>query len=203
MHNGCAFLTEKKVITPRVRFSLSDHALLMLAVKVRFHTEFHGRRLEPHAAAEALQAEEDQHLATALIKRLERRREAATFSATLQLADWNKLSYSYPSKLAGIERVNETVNRFEAAISALDDVVPLLTPYLIPPRYVNWHDHAVELAQDFRRHLRECNPSRQFGISEKGPVVGFVTAVIPLITGENPDEGAVYKYLIRHIGPKS
>jgi hypothetical protein len=218
------FLTKKEVMKPNRRWDLSDNALLTLATNILIRSEFHGRPMAHHPWTEAFLDEEDQHRAAALRKGLERRREAAK----LQLAEWK--DYPTPDDFRAaaaafpraewkdhptpddlhvrmeIERINETIDKLAAAISALDDVAPILKPYFIWPRnitYTHWHDHAVELARYFGHHLRECNPSRRFGISEKGPVVGFVTAVIPLITGENPDDGTVYKYLIRHIGPRS
>jgi hypothetical protein len=60
-----------------------------------------------------------------------------------------------------------------------------------------WHFFADDLADEFRVAMRSTNPKREFKDSHNGPVQAFLVAVIPLITGENPNGAAVAQYLRR------
>jgi hypothetical protein len=55
----------------------------------------------------------------------------------------------------------------------------------------SWKEIALSVANSFQVAMRRNNPKAKLGFSNDGPVQRFVTAVIPLITGETPNVGTV------------
>ncbi len=60
-----------------------------------------------------------------------------------------------------------------------------------------WNDFATSLATRFREAMQTTNPDVILELSDTGPVARFVTAAIPLITGETPTQVAVARHLQR------
>jgi hypothetical protein len=191
-----AFLSEKEVRKLKVKWDLSDKALLFLAVDIFVRAHYHRNPPPLHPYAEAYAgATETRYYAEWLLERLEKLHSAGIPA----LAVWHGLPDDDPSKPAWIESCNEHISRLAAAIAALAAVVPhLKSSGLWPPRRATWRDHAVALAQHFVDRIRECNPGHQIGVSDDGPVTSFVRAVIPLITEETPTQGDVYGFLNEH-----
>lgn len=68
------------------------------------------------------------------------------------------------------------------------------------PIEMKWHEFSPCLATLFREAVRAENPKlAPLKSSNKGPVVRFLAAVIPHITGETPELGAIAKYLGRKV----
>ena len=62
---------------------------------------------------------------------------------------------------------------------------------------IHWNMYQDALASAFIIAMSSTNPEIDLGISNAGPLPRFVTAMIPLITGDNPSELAVARSLQR------
>jgi hypothetical protein len=60
-----------------------------------------------------------------------------------------------------------------------------------------WPEHANTLADAFRKAMHSTNPELELGVANSGPVVRFITAVVPYITDETPTGAAVAQHLKR------
>jgi hypothetical protein len=85
-----------------------------------------------------------------------------------------------------------------AAVAATRVRHSLLLPIsqLAPP-IERWHHFAEDLADAFRGAMHSTNPGLELRLSNNGPVVRFLKALVPEITGEEPTLNSVARYLQR------
>lgn len=62
-----------------------------------------------------------------------------------------------------------------------------------------WHSWAVVIASSFCSVINKNNPTVSLRYSNTGPIVRYLRAIIPLITGEEPSTVAIARYLQRRI----
>ena len=60
-----------------------------------------------------------------------------------------------------------------------------------------WHHFAEDLADAFRKAMHSTNPGLELRLSNNGPVVRFLKALVPEITGEKPTLGSIARHLQR------
>jgi hypothetical protein len=186
------FLLDKKVRKPRAKWELSDLALACLAANISVRAERHRAPLSPDLIIAPFLGTEAQDAAASVREGLERRREAAGLALTF----WQERPAHDHDKSTQIERIGTAIANIDAALSALDQVAPILKPAIWPRSPTTWRHHAVELARDFVRRVRECQPADySIGLATDGPVAAFVHAVIPLVTGEEPKLNNVAVFL--------
>jgi hypothetical protein len=188
------FLLEKKVRKPRAKWELSDLALACLAANISARAKRHRVPLSPNRFTSPFLGTETQDAAATVREGLERRREATV----LALAFWqDELAHDWnlPTQ---VERFGGVIAKIDAALSALDQVAPILKPAIWPRSLTTWRHHAVELARDFVMRMGECQPAHPVGLGTNGPVAAFVHAVIPLVTGEEPKLANVAVFLKEH-----
>jgi hypothetical protein len=190
------FLKEKEVRKPNAKWDLDDKAMLMLAVDIFVRANYHHHPPPADPKFEVyVDISRTRDLAELALEGL----EALHSASTQGLATWHELPDLDPSKLTQIERCNEHISRLASAIAALADVVPHLQP--LPRQRLSqrpWTDHAIALARHFVIRKRNCNPGHYTGFSNPGPVVSYVRAVVPLITGDTPTDGDIYTFLYPH-----
>jgi hypothetical protein len=73
------------------------------------------------------------------------------------------------------------LRNLQGSIEALQELNYL---FVAPPQISGWKDIAPILAELFKDAMRNANPHKTFGNSNGGPVAKFVSAMIPMITGE-------------------
>jgi hypothetical protein len=72
------------------------------------------------------------------------------------------------------------------------------SPRMKPSRqFESWRDFADPIAEYFVGAMVGANPGIRFGISNDGPLVRFVAALMPMIAGETVNEARVAQYLKR------
>ena len=186
-----AFLLENNIRKPNARWDLSDHALTFLGVHILVRAERHRAPLHPHPTIAAFSNIETQYAAELLREGLVARRSAAL----LALEEWKSQPAGHPDSSVQIERSSKMIAQIDGGLAMLEELAPILKPakWCRPP--ATWRDEAVPLAREFVQHYRKCNPDRRIGLSEDGPVSGFVTVIVPLITGEGPTRNNVTVYL--------
>jgi hypothetical protein len=69
--------------------------------------------------------------------------------------------------------------------------------------FAKWHRLATVLPVDFAEVMKPQNSKFKGGISRGGPVVRFISAVVPMVTGEHPTAASVRRLLQRAKSPKS
>ena len=82
-------------------------------------------------------------------------------------------------------------------MDVLEENLQKTLPEFVGDSKVVWHKWAPSLATAFRNAMSSTN-AKSLGLSNEGPVVRFVTAVIPFTTDESPNMGAVAKHLKRY-----
>jgi hypothetical protein len=85
----------------------------------------------------------------------------------------------------------------KAAITANSKISSglIFLPVANPTKINGWSWLAGVLPHDFETAMRSTNPNISFGIGNDGPVVRFVHAITPLITGEHPPLSSVGRQL--------
>jgi hypothetical protein len=96
-----------------------------------------------------------------------------------------------------VDREKRLHDRFDAFLQAFGehDFDLNMDAGLLMPHIDHWHDVAGTIAGAFKAAMARANGPKNFGLSNDGPVPRFISAVVPLITGETPTVGAVGKYL--------
>jgi hypothetical protein len=184
--------SEKRVRKAGAKWDLSDNALTALYVDISVKAKLHRAPPQPHPALVSFLDTETELAAGVLREGLEGRRRAAL----LTLAEWENLP-RYDQSVQ-LERIPFMIAKIDAALSALDEVAPILKPAAWPMPRLTWRHYAVDLAKHFVRRMRECNPGHSIGIGAEGPVAAFVRAVVPFITGEEPTQNNVAVFLKEH-----
>lgn len=110
-------------------------------------------------------------------------------------ADFMAFNKSVPAKfdneLRSLNALSASVAMVTQVMKAEEEQAPL--PPLDPPTRKRWHSVYWALEDFFREAMRSTN-DREPGFAREGPVVKFLVAIIPAVTGENPDANAVYDY---------
>jgi hypothetical protein len=116
-----------------------------------------------------------------------------------------RTSIEQHSEIGRLDMITKMQSLDLAALRSLNDALgianarPLLlvSPSFFTEKVDRWHDFAETLAEAFRQAVRSTNPSLPLQPSNTGPVVRFLIAAIPHITGETPTTAAVARYLQR------
>ena len=175
-----ALLTDRGVKKPHARWELSETSMMGLLVAVQTRAI---NILNPfESPIPSFHDPEGEQAALTLIDHLNRRRADAVHA---------------------VERRSHRRGRWIGMIFSLDKAIAdaeamllLLRPVRQWPTPVGWHDHAPGLADLFVRFYCESNPAMPPpGLSDAGPVAGFVAAIIPYVTAETPSVNAVRKRL--------
>jgi len=102
-------------------------------------------------------------------------------------------SHHGESTLAADEQRKHLIVLQEAALNVMKHGIG----WSVIPSIEMWHDYAVPLADDFRKAMHATDPSLNLQISNEGPIVRFLEAVIPIISEETPGRAAIARYLQR------
>jgi hypothetical protein len=89
-----------------------------------------------------------------------------------------------------------TLDALVAAVAATRKLLLKILNLLGQP-IERWHDFALDLAEAFREAMHSTNPGLELRPSNNGPVVRFLKAVVPKITGEDPTLNSIARYLQR------
>jgi hypothetical protein len=86
-----------------------------------------------------------------------------------------------------------------ALFPQLKDYKPprLCVEHRVVPDAERWHKFAEVLVKFFRTAMRSTNDNQTIELSNKGPVSRFLEAVIPLVSGEEPNGETVVRYIQR------
>lgn len=106
---------------------------------------------------------------------------------------WGALALA--ADLPGLE-----IDVLEDFARSLDDIRGLvcMQPHRVTTKARKiWHGVVKDLAKAFLSAMKATNPSASFGKSDNGPVVRFLSAIMPLITGEAPSPTTIEQFLRR------
>ncbi len=92
--------------------------------------------------------------------------------------------------------LKELIQNLKRLMDVLEENLQTTLPEFVGDSKIVWHRYAPRLAEAFRVAMSSTN-SKRLGLSNDGPVVRFVTAVIPYVTGDGPKTGAVAQHLKR------
>jgi hypothetical protein len=192
------FLLQKNVKKPRARWDLSDQALNSLVSTILVAAELHHEFPRPDPTV-ACFSEDAMRLTREAISALREVLPLARDQPVRVREYWEQRTDDHPFKaalLAHADNMIEQIDKVIANVASLEGFLGCPIQRLEALR--SWRDHAVQLAQEFVRHYRECNSGRSIGLATDGPVAIFVAAVTPLITGERPTPNNVAGYLKGH-----
>jgi len=85
-----------------------------------------------------------------------------------------------PRKIGTIDQVSEAIDRLFNEGVAVEHSGKL-----------TWHWLANVLPVDFATAIKTTNPRYKIGIGHTGPLVRFIVAIVPLLTGEHPTPGTI------------
>ncbi len=189
-----SLMAEKRVLKGGHWKEFSSEALQHLVSDISSRAFCH---LHPPQSAPELQSLHDEdgiEAAQVLLASLSARRNTLR-----RLLAINEFRQHDPCNVALALKNSEAIALLEAAIEAVDNVMPLLSAQERPVVQLRWQDHACSLAECFMRWRRIIQPELPVGLSIDGPVATFVASVMPFITGDKPSVSAAGTFLKRNM----